>query len=99
MSEHTHSVDRRTGGWLKSQLTAPNIIGLVMLIVSMVSWQRATEARNEMQDYRIKALEERQNSSEAIYMRRDISDQRLTGIEQKLEMMDKKIDAVRVAVR
>lgn len=88
-----------TSGWLRSQLTAPNIVGLVMLIVSMVSWHRSHEARNEMQDYRIKTLEDRVAQGESLYVRSDLYDLRFSNIEAKLEALDKKLDVVRHAVR
>jgi hypothetical protein len=85
--------------WLKSNLTVTNVTIAVTFIVSIVSLQRANDAKNEMQDYRIQAVERQANQSMDTFARRDIIDQSLLSIKEKLETLDKKVDSIGRAVR
>lgn len=67
--------------WWTAVVTVPNVIAAGMMLAAVVSWQRTTEARNEMQDMRLQTIEQAQKEAAATYMRADLADQRLRAIE------------------
>lgn len=101
MSDDTNGIDRRgsAGSWLKGQLSLPNILALAGVLFAGVSWQKATDARNEIQDLKIAAIERRMEASDGTFVRQDNLRLELRGIADKLESVEKKVDNINRAVR
>jgi hypothetical protein len=94
--------DRRqngAAGWLKGQLSLANIGAVLFFGASLVTWQSAKDFKDSRQDSDIAELKELIKDTSGTYARQDLIQQELTSITKQLENLERKVDAVRVAVR
>jgi hypothetical protein len=85
----------RAAGWARRQLTIPNVLILVMFVVWMSGWVKVKDQADETLVSRVAAIEDEHKEfareTAATYVRRDVIEERLKSIDQRLEEIGKAI--------